>query len=72
MNSYIKTNVEGLVKDLDSGAILNVNNGALEQYRRQKAMLETSNDTGLRITKVENDVSEIKQLLQQLIKEIKK
>ena len=68
MDKYIKTNVEGMVKDLTSGAILNVDNGGLDAYRRQKAVLESAKSTNKRIDKLENDVGEIKQMLQQLLK----
>ena len=68
MDKYIKTDVEGMVKDLTSGAILNVDNGGLDAYRRQKAVLESAKSTNKRIDKLENDVGEIKQMLQQLLK----
>ena len=33
---YIKTDVEGLVKDPSSGAILNIDNEKLKAYKKQK------------------------------------
>ena len=68
MDKYIKTNVDGLVKDASSGAILNVDNGSLEAYRRQKAVLESAKSTTERIDKLENDIGDIKQMLQLLLK----
>jgi hypothetical protein len=68
MDKYIKTDVEGMVKDLTSGAILNVDNGGLDAYRRQKAVLESAKSTNGRINKLENDIGEIKQMLQLLLK----
>lgn len=68
MDKYIKTNVEGMVKDLTSGAILNVDNGGLDAYKRQKAVLESAKSTVGRIDKLENDIGEIKQMLQLLLK----
>ena len=68
MDKYIKTNVEGMVKDLTSGAILNVDNSGLDAYKRQKAVLESAKSTVGRIDKLENDIGEIKQMLQLLLK----
>ena len=68
MDKYIKTDVDGMVKDLTSGAILNVDNGGLDAYRRQKAVLESAKSTNKRINKLENDIGEIKQMLQLLLK----
>jgi tetrahydromethanopterin S-methyltransferase subunit B len=67
-NKYIQTNVQGLVIDQNSGAVLNVDNGALDAYRRQKAVLEAASDTTKRIEKLENDIGDIKDMLQQLLK----
>lgn len=67
MNKYNKTNVEGLVEDPVSGAILNINNAALEAYKKQKRVLEASKDSTKRIDKLENDINDIKQMLQQLL-----
>ena len=50
-----------------SGAILNIDNAGLYAYRRQKAVLEESRNSAKRIDKLENDIGEIKQMLQQLL-----
>lgn len=68
MNKYVKTEVDGLVKDVNSGAILNVDNAALEAYRRQKMAVESAKTANERISKLENDISDIKEMLQQLLK----
>lgn len=68
MNKYIKTDVEGLVKDPVSGAILNVDNSKLEAYRKQKQNAAKASEAHERIDKVEKDLTEIKQMLQQLLK----
>ena len=67
MNKYIKTDVEGLVKDDYSGAVLNVNNQALETYKKQKQNSVKADRANERLDKVENDLNEIKQMLQQLL-----
>jgi hypothetical protein len=68
MNKYVKTEVDGLVKDINSGAILNVDNSALDAYRRQKMAVESAKTANDRITKLENDIGDIKEMLQQLLK----
>ena len=68
MNKYVKTEVDGLVKDVNSGAILNVDNSALDAYRRQKMAVESAKTANERISKLENDIGEIKEMLQQLLK----
>lgn len=72
----VKTDVDGLVKDTESGAVLNVNNDKLIAYKKQKMFMEKQkmfieekSREFYRIQKVENDISEIKMLLQELIKE---
>jgi|FreactcultureFD7_1027221.scaffolds.fasta_scaffold67962_2 hypothetical protein len=67
-DKYVQTNVPGMVIDKNSGAVLNIDNGALEAYRRQKAVLETAKSTTQRIETLENDISDIKNMLQQLLK----
>ncbi|MGZ4849808.1 MAG: hypothetical protein ACXV2C_00280 [Candidatus Bathyarchaeia archaeon] len=66
-DKYIKTNVEGLVKDPKSNAILNVDNTALAAYKRQKQFMNRANDTAARLDKVEGDISDIKRMLETLL-----
>lgn len=68
IDKYIKTDVEGLVKDKQSGAILNVDNEKLNAYKKQKQAALKASQTFNRLDKVENDIGEIKQMLQQLLK----
>lgn len=65
---YYKTDFEGLVKDSQSGAVLNVDNVKLEAYKKQKASFNLNIENSQRIQKVENDINEIKQMLSQLLK----
>ncbi len=66
-DKYLKTDVEGLVKDPTSGAVLNVDNAKLAAYRAKKAAAEKVTDTNERLAKVESDMSEIKSMLLQLL-----
>jgi hypothetical protein len=68
MDKYVKTDVEGFVKDITSGAVLNVDNAKLEAYRKQKKFYEEKKLDQIRLSKLENDMSDIKEMLQQLLK----
>ena len=57
------------LKDSESGAILNVDNAKLEAYRKQKRFMEERARDNYRIQKVEKDLSEIKSLLQELVRD---
>jgi len=67
INNYIKTNVDGLVKDPKSGAILNVDNNKLLAYKKQKELFNKTNKMENRLTKLETDMGEIKDMLKQLL-----
>ena len=60
----IKDN-EDLVKDKNSGAILNINNDALRAYRQAR---EKNMRMHEKVNQMENDISEIKSLLNELVK----
>jgi len=66
---YVKTDVEGLVKDTKSGAVLNVDNAKLQAYKKQKLFMEERSKDTERLNRVEKDLSEIKNLLQALLRE---
>jgi hypothetical protein len=65
---YLKTNVEGLVKDPNSGAVLSVDYERLQAYKKQKKFFEDKKNDSERINKLENDIGDIKNMLQQLLK----
>ena len=60
----IKDN-EDLVKDNNSGAILNINNDALRAYRQARTNNMRMHE---KVNQMENDISEIKSLLNELVK----
>lgn len=66
---YVKTDVDGLVKDTESGAILNVDNARLAAYKKQKAFMADRTKDTERLNRVEKDLSDIKNMLQSLLKE---
>ena len=66
---YVKTDVDGLVKDVKSGAVLNVDNAKLAAYKKQKAYMEDRSKDTERLNRVENDLTEIKNMLQALLRD---
>ena len=68
MNKYLETDVPGLVKDPNSGAVLNVDNMKLQAYKQQKQFFQQNKTDSQRITKLEGDIIDIKEMLQQLLK----
>jgi len=57
---------KGLVRDLDSKAILNTDVKALHEHRNKKLAMKTLFENVIKIEKLENDISDIKNLLLQL------
>lgn len=68
MTKYVLTDVEGLVKDKDSGAVLNVDNAKLEAYKKKKIYNKQFEEDREKLKRLESDISDIKDLLHQLIK----
>jgi hypothetical protein len=64
---YINTDAPNFVKEARSGAILNTDNDKLMAYKKQKLAFESSRNNSERINKLENDLSEIKSLLKQIL-----
>ena len=65
MSKYIKIeNEQDLVKDSDTGAILNTNLDSLSAY---KAKRQKDLDQKNRIDRMENDIGDIKSMLKELL-----
>lgn len=68
MSNYVKVkDHNGLVRDMSSKAILSVDTAALEEHRKKKNMMKNVIENSHKINRIEDDISEIKQLLAQLI-----
>lgn len=64
-DDYVKVDGHpGLVKDAVSGVVLNIDMTGLEAAKRKKQALSEDKN---RLNKLENDVSEIKRLLEKLV-----
>lgn len=72
MNQYIKIeDTPDLVKDINSGALLNTNVQALEAYRKRREKLNKAEQLENRMTTVENTLNELKSLLLAVLAEKK-
>ena len=67
MNKHIKVKgYSDLVRDRNSGAILNINSNAMTAARERKKLF---NDRQKEIDEIKKDVSDIKNILMQLIED---
>lgn len=68
--AYVKIKDKNLVRDTHSKAVLNTDKAGLEQYRTKRAIAKKQQQEHLeskqRIAKLEQDMSEIKDLLKQI------
>ena len=64
MTNYLKIeDAPDLVKDTNSGAVLNTNVQALEAYRKRREKLNKTEQLENRVTTIENTLNELKSLL---------
>lgn len=64
----VKTEIEGIYRDMNNGALLNKDNNALEAYKKRK---NRQSEQENKINKLESELSEIKNLLLQLVEKDK-
>jgi len=56
-----------LVKDMDTGAVININKKEIQKRRQYKEKIREEREKINKIDKLEEDIDEIKSLLHQLI-----
>jgi predicted transcriptional regulator len=61
-------NYSGILKDTNSGAILNNDRKAVDEYHAKKKMLSSTRNLHEEIDSIKKDMEEIKELLRGLIK----
>lgn len=64
---HIKTENEEFSRDLDSGALINTNINALEEYKARKREREKVSQLEIEVSELRGDISDIKAMLAQLI-----
>lgn len=65
--NLIKTNKEGWAKDLDSGAILSVDNNQLNAYKKQKQIAQENLEARQKISDLQKEINDIKNLLVKIL-----
>lgn len=63
----VETNYPGYLKDTDSGVIINNNEEEYKKFLAAREASKRNNSLCKRMTEVENDLCDIKGLLQQLL-----
>jgi hypothetical protein len=61
----------GLIREMYSKAILNVDDQALSDHRKKKVMMREVINNSQKINKMENDIQEIKQMLLAIVEKTK-
>ena len=66
----VKTEDANYGRDTDSHAVINTNASAYQIYKQQRSQLSTVSTLQNEVTSLKQDISEIKQLLGQLIQNV--
>lgn len=64
---YIKTDDPNLVRDITSGAIINMDDSYYKQILASRQHAKQTQDVCNRMSEIESELSEIKSLLQQIV-----
>lgn len=72
MNNYAKVKDHNdVIRDMNSKAILNIDQEALENHRKKRQMMKNIVENNEKIVKLENDIDEIKNMLAILLEKNK-
>jgi hypothetical protein len=72
MNNYAKVkDHKDLIRDLNSKAILNIDEVALENHRRNKSVMKSLIENNIKVQELDDDVKEIKRMLSCLLERYK-
>ena len=63
----VKTETDGFMKDTSTGAFINTDNASYEKFVAERSKAKNSKELTTRISAVENDIKEIKNLLLQVV-----
>jgi uncharacterized coiled-coil DUF342 family protein len=68
--TLIKTEVEGIFRDINNNALLNKDNGSLEVYKKMKKKNNEIYNLREEVDDMKKDMSEIKSLLTQIVEKL--
>lgn len=67
---YEKTDIPGIVRDVQTQALVNTNLDGLVAYKIRKNQAVELAETKKKVDNLQNEMSEIKQLLQKIVEKI--
>jgi hypothetical protein len=67
---YEKTDIPGIVRDVQTKALINTNLDGLVAYKIKKNQAAELAETKKKVDSLQNEMSEIKQLLQKIVEKI--
>lgn len=70
MKMQVKTEVEGIYRDLSTGALINKDQSALEAYKKIKKKNSEIEEMKAKLNSLESDISSIKTLLLKLVEKV--
>jgi uncharacterized protein with von Willebrand factor type A (vWA) domain len=63
----VKTEIEGIVRDIGNGALLNKDVSGLDAYKKIKKKNQEMEEVKNKVNNIESEISEIKNLLLKLV-----
>ena len=67
---YEKTDIPGIVRDVQTQALINTNLDGLAAYKIRKNQAAELAETKKKVDNLQNEMSDIKQLLQKIVEKI--
>ena len=64
---HVRTEDRNFVKDMRSGAVLNIDTEGYQAFKRERSRLLRQQELEEQVSSLQQDIGDIKQLLQQLI-----
>ena len=68
--TYIKTEIEGIVREINSNGLLNTNSNALDAYKKARKKNLEMEEVKNKVVTLEKDVSEIKTILTKILEKL--
>lgn len=66
----LKTEIEGIVRDTNNGALLNRDNASLQAYKKLKKKNFELQETQQKVNSLEKEVSEIKAMIREVLEKL--
>jgi hypothetical protein len=67
---YIKTEIEGIIRDTTNGALLNKNNDSLSAYKKVKQKNAELEEMKMKMNVIDKEMVDVKLLLHKILEKI--